>query len=249
MSTLLTEKEKKKKQNVTTLDEWLNSNKSTLETNRQRDLEDNYTQQQLMNKYLAQDMKVSGLNGSGLGELYKQQRNVDYMNNRANINQGYAQQEQDLLNQYYAEKKAKDEEEQQAWYETIYGDGGLASQKISELDDDGDGKLTDEQMKDLQMYLDGYNGKINPNDAERAGIAIDLYRMTDADIRAYEQAQIDAYKKLEQETEQAFREEFKKQNGYYPDDAFVEKAVKGGLNNFKDGWDSVKNWWKKYIAN
>lgn len=110
----LTEEEKKKKQLQSNLsaDEFYNSNAKQLESNRQRQLEDAYVNQQLMNKYLGTKIANTGLSNTGAENLYYSNANANYRNEIGNINANYQNSQQDLLNQYYGYKKQEKEKEE-----------------------------------------------------------------------------------------------------------------------------------------
>lgn len=121
----LTEEEKLKKQSkqAMSLDDWYNTSKSRLDQSRQNQLEDAYVNQQLLEKYLPERLAQQGIENTGVAELYRQQANNNYINNRASINQNYNDSLYNLDTSYYTQKKAEQDkvdaelkERQQALY-------------------------------------------------------------------------------------------------------------------------------------
>lgn len=130
------------------LDEWYKTNNNQLEKNKQKQLEETYVNNELMNKYLNQNLESQGLADSGIAELYRQQANTDYMNSRANVNSDYASKQQDLYNQYFTAKKEEED---------------IANAKLEQEKKDAQAKLEKEQNDMFQMY------------AEKIGASLDEY--------------------------------------------------------------------------
>ena len=130
----------------TSLEELYRTNNNQLEKNKQKQLEEAYVNQELMNKYLDKNMNDAGLGGSGIAELYKMQANTDYMNNRAAINSDFQSKQQELSNQYYTAKK--DEED-------------AATAKLEEEKRLAQEKLEKEQKDMFQMYVNKVDNSLN----------------------------------------------------------------------------------------
>ena len=185
------------------LDTWYNNAIKLNEQNRTAELEENYVRQQLMEKYLPQDMKVNGLSGSGLAELYKQKTNTDYMNNRATINANYNNSNQSLLENYAnrkqqiedeenAERKAEEEQNILDWYERMSGN---ISVKAAELQNE-DGKLSEDDYNSLYKYIEDNKGNINSHYEGLLKNYLDTYKMNEEQLSKYNSA-----KKLESDIE------------------------------------------------
>lgn len=134
----------------TSLEELYRTNNNQLEKNRQKELEEAYVSQELMNKYLNQNLENQGLTGSGIAELYRQQANTDYMNSRANVNSDFASKQQDLYNQYFAAKKEEED---------------IANAKLEQEKKDAQAKeeaeLKAKQDSIFNMYINDVNTSIN----------------------------------------------------------------------------------------
>lgn len=142
----LTEEEKKKKmQQDISLDEWYNTNQQNIERQAQQQYEDAYVNRELMNKYLNQNIASQGLADTGIANLYAQQANTDYMNQRANIANAQQEAETNLFNQYYSEKKAENDKKQQDAY-------NLFTNKVNNSLNEY-GKLSDDTILELQDYI------------------------------------------------------------------------------------------------
>lgn len=141
----LTEEEKKKKmQQDISLDEWYNTNQQNIERQAQQQYEDAYVNRELMNKYLNQNLASQGLADTGIANLYAQQANTDYMNQRANIANAQQEAETNLFNQYYSEKKAENDKKESAAFNMFQNKVNNALK---------DGLLTDETEAELSAYL------------------------------------------------------------------------------------------------
>lgn len=97
-----------------TPEEMYKQNQQIIEKNAQQQYETAYVNQELMNKYLKQNLASQGLDNSGIANLYAQQANTNYMNERANIAQAQQEAESDLFNLYYNEKKTEQEKADKA---------------------------------------------------------------------------------------------------------------------------------------
>lgn len=300
----------------TSLEELYRTNNNQLEKNKQKQLEEAYVNQELMNKYLDKNMNDAGLGGSGIAELYKMQANTDYMNNRAAINSDFQSKQQELSNQYYTAKKAEEdaaaaklEEEKRIAQAKLEEEKRLAQEKLEKEQKDmfemyankigaslnEYGYLSDEAKNELNSYfnrdsigehysnmLDEYMNLYTPNEEQKTEIkekenepyyaleagkfnekiigSINEYdKLYDNDLNKYmeelesirekvgekyyqdakrmleslkmtEEENKIAYQKMEAQIEQEYREYYKEQNGYYPDDSFMEQV-----------WNGVKN--------
>lgn len=112
----------------------------------QQQYEDAYVNKELMNKYLNQNLAQQGLANSGIANLYAQQNNTNYMNERANIAGAKQQAEQDLLDQYYSAKKEEQDENQKSFYD-------LAINKVNNSLNLTDNKLSENEMAQLKEYF------------------------------------------------------------------------------------------------
>lgn len=127
-------------------------------------------------------MKIAGLSGSGLAELYKQQANTNYMNNRAKINSNYSAQQQNLYNQYFSAKKeeeakdqAKLEQEQKNMFDMYVNKVDNSLNEYGFLDDDVREQLSKYFNKDSigdhnYALLDEYMNSYTANDEQKAYI-------------------------------------------------------------------------------
>jgi len=177
------------------LDTWYNNAIKLNEQNRNAELEQNYVRQQLIEKYLPQDLKAQGLSGSGLAELYKQKANTDYMNNRATINANYNNSNQSLLENYTnkkqqiedeenAERKAEEEQNILDWYERMSGN---ISVKAAELQNE-DGKLSENDYNSLYKYIEDNKGNINSHYEGLLKNYLDTYKMNEEQLSKYNSA-------------------------------------------------------------
>lgn len=187
------------------VDEWYNKAVQRNEQNRAAELEQNYVRQQLMEKYLPQDMKANGLSGSGLAELYKQKSNTDYMNNRALINSNYNDSNQSLLENYTNKKQAIADEEKAEeatkiakeeatqeqnildWYTRM---SGSIDAKIAELIDEETGKLSEEGYNSLYKYIEDNKGNINSHYEGLLKNYLDDYKMNEEQISKYNEQKL-----------------------------------------------------------
>ncbi len=162
----LTEEEKKKKmQQDISLDEWYNTNQQSIERQAQQQYEDAYVNRELMNKYLNQNLANQGLADTGIANLYAQQANTDYMNQRANIANAQQEAETNLFNQYYTQKKAEADDLSNTML-GIYSNqiansvnnwGYLEDDKANQLRENIDwNSLTDKDRALLESQFGGY---------------------------------------------------------------------------------------------
>lgn len=143
----LTEEEKKKKmQQDISLDEWYNTNQQNIERQAQQQYEDAYVNRELMNKYLNQNLASQGLADTGIANLYAQQANTDYMNQRANIANAQQEAETNLFNQYYTAKKEEKDQQQKDVYNMVLN---KVNNSLNEY-----GKLSDDTIIELEDYID-----------------------------------------------------------------------------------------------
>lgn len=175
------------------VDEWYNKAVQRNEQNRNVELEQNYVKQQLMEKYLPQDMKVNGLTGSGLAELYKQKSNTDYMNNRALINSNYNDSNHSLLENYTNKKqeiadieKAENDQNILDWYTRMTGS---IDAKIAELVDEETGKLSEEDYNSLYKYIEDNKGNINSHYEGLLKNYLNEYKMDEKQLSEYNSKQ------------------------------------------------------------
>lgn len=189
------------------VDNWYNNAIQRNEQNRNAELEQNYVKQQLMEKYLPQDMKVNGLSGSGLAELYKQKAKTDYMNNRATINANYNDSNQSLFENYTNKKleiadaeKAESDQNILDWYTRMHD--GLTT-KIDEFRDEETGKLSEEDYNSLYKYIEDNKGNINNHYESLLKNYLDEYKMNEEQIAEYNSKQVfeDNYAGLVENTE------------------------------------------------
>ena len=226
-------------------DEWYSKAVQRNEQNRAAELEQNYVKQQLMEKYMPQDMKVNGLSGSGLAELYKQKSNTDYMNNRALINSNYNDSNQSLLENYTNQKLAQEEKEQAEsdqnildWYTRMHD--SLTS-KIDELRDEETNKLTEDTYNQLYKYIEDNKVNINSHYENLLKNYINDYKMSDKEFEEYKAKKNEkekiAQEKFEQQIEQEYKDYYIKQNGYEPNASTWEKIWSGVKNNKLFPWN------------
>lgn len=182
----LTEEEKKKQLNKeVTLDEWYNTNKNYLEKEKQLQMEDAYVNQELMNKYLNENLAQQGLDQSGIANLYRQQLNTDYMNTRANIANTNQQNQLDLYNKYYSAKKEEQDKVQGQMYD-------MYTNKIANSVNQY-GFIDDETQAALNQYIDENPYKFGDNYKTLLQSQLDLYRGNEEQINAYNQGNYQSY--------------------------------------------------------
>ena len=233
------------------MEEWYNTNNSQLEKNKQKQLEEAYINNELMNKYLNQVATNAGIDRSGIAELYKQQANNDYMNNRAEINSNYSDQQQDLYNRYFTAKKEEEDianakleqekkeaqlkeeadkakqESELKYNQSIY-DAYLDtdySNMFSQYDSDKDGKLTKEQADSMKAYItNNYTDKASQ-------IAIELYLQgLDNSIETEDEA---VFRKLYEQEEKESMDAVKKDIDIQADKEYISKNISGvDTNNY-----------------
>lgn len=235
------------------LDTWYNNAIKLNEQNRNAELEENYVRQQLMEKYLPQDMKLNGLSGSGLAELYKQKTNTDYMNNRALINSNYNNSNQSLLENYTNQKLAQEEKEQTEkeqnildWYTRMHD--GLTT-KIDALEDEETGKLSEENYNSLYKYIEDNKGNLNSHYEGLLKNYLDDYKMSEEQIAKYnEQKSKEESEKnknnelgIEQMDEEEYLESIKENVPNKEFDKVLNKnaGIKG--QDFDALWESIDN--------
>ena len=156
-----------------------------LEQSRQNQLEETYVNQELLNKYLPENLSKQGLQNSGLAQLYANQANVDYQNTRANINANVDAQQQALQNAYNQNIDALDAQEL-AYRQQYYDDYAIDfAEKVSEKLTVNNG-LNEEDynyLKDLYTQNRGNIGEYNYN----TGISdLEQYRNTEKEIEESE---------------------------------------------------------------
>jgi hypothetical protein len=176
----LTEEEKKKKmQQDISLDEWYNTNQQNIERQAQQQYEDAYVNRELMNKYLNQNLASQGLADTGIANLYAQQANTDYMNQRANIANAQQEAETNLFNQYYSEKKAEHDREQTDL--KAIAEAGISKYLGT------DGRLDDAGLDSYNQWL-GTLGLDESNMSYMNNLS-NTYLRTDAQQTSYNQSQ------------------------------------------------------------
>lgn len=231
--------------NNITLKDYYGSAQSSLEQNRQKQLEEAYVNNQLINKYFSESMAKQGLANTGIAELYKQKANNDYRNERANINSNYENNQLNLLENYYAKQKAEENEAQAKadseksendqnildWYTQLSGN---IQAKIEELLDEETGKLSKEDYNSLYKYIEDNKENISSHYENLLKNYLDYYKMSDKEIEKYEAKKMGEEKiardKFEQQIEQEYKDYYIKQNGYEPNNSTWKKI-----------WNSVKN--------
>jgi hypothetical protein len=182
----LTEEEKKKKlQQDISLDEWYNTNQQNIERQAQQQYEDAYVNRELMNKYLNQNLANQGLADTGIANLYAQQANTDYMNQRANIANAQKEAETNLFNQYYSKKKAeKDETEKQ-----IYD---MYSAKINNSVNDY-GYIDQDTLVELNDYITQNADQFGSKYQQLLQSQLDFYKPNQKQIEAYKEGNYQSY--------------------------------------------------------
>ena len=171
---------------MASLDAMYNENKAFLDKQKQLQMEDAYVNQELMNKYLNENLAQQGLNNSGVANLYKQQLNTDYMNTRANIANQYAQDQLDLLNQYNADKKAEQDKYQKANYD-------IAVDKINNSVNQQYGFIDDDTMASLREYFNENQDKYGSDYRSLLESQLDLYKANEDQLSAYNQGNYQTY--------------------------------------------------------
>ena len=239
----LTEEEKKKKlQQDISLDEWYNTNQQNIERQAQQQYEDAYVNRELMNKYLNQNLASQGLADTGIANLYAQQANTDYMNQRANIANAQQEAETNLFNQYYAKKEAEEDSNQQNIY-------NLGLRKVDNALTDG--YLTDETRSELEQYFGGLG--LNNTYTNLINQYMDSYALTGEQSKT--KAQNDLYNEFDINAGQLLGENKKKygEEGLYADQ--VENLLSQYLQAYNEGRitleqkDALESYVNGYLIN
>ena len=188
----LTEEEKLKKQSkqAMSIDDWYNTSKSRLDQSRQNQLEDAYVNQQLLEKYLPERLAQQGIENTGVAELYRQQANNNYINNRASINQNYNDSLYNLDTSYYTQKKAEQDkidaeakERQQALYNMYANKIDRSVNDYGFIDDENNNLLSQyinenlDNLGDYASLLDAQLGMYSGTDSQRNTMYDDNYIM------------------------------------------------------------------------
>lgn len=150
-----------------TLDEWYNSNSKALESKRQKQVEDAYVNQQLMNKYLGDHLANSGLSNTGAASMYYANNNSNYRNEVASINSSAQDSQLDLANKYYGYKKQEQDEADAALKEK---QNTLLNMYLQKVDNslNGYGYLDDAIIENLYTQFDKEGlGEANSNYLDR----------------------------------------------------------------------------------
>jgi hypothetical protein len=189
----LTEEEKKKKmQQDISLDEWYNTNQQNIERQAQQQYEDAYVNRELMNKYLNQNLASQGLADTGIANLYAQQANTDYMNQRANIANAQQEAETNLFNQYYTQKKAEEDaakKEKEELEKEIYN---IYSSKINNSVNDY-GYIDQDQLIELTDYINSNADKVGDKYQQLLQSQLDFYKPNEQQIQAYNEGNYQTY--------------------------------------------------------
>lgn len=132
-----------------------------LAQNTQQQYEDAYANRQLMDKYLKQNLAQQGLADSGIANLYAQQNNTNYMNQRADIAKTNMLAEQDLYDKYtQAVQKREDDIYDLAIGKidkSLNNNGYLSDSSRIELEDYFKGLgLSEDRTGLLNQYMDMY---------------------------------------------------------------------------------------------
>lgn len=225
--------------NSVTLKDYYGSAQSSLEQNRQKQLEEAYVNNQLINKYFPESMAKQGLANTGIEELYKQKANNDYRNERATINSNFENNQLNLLENYYTKQKAdeeafkqeqKTEEEKKNqdildWYSRIQS--SLTDKITKNMDDDG--VIDDSVYDSLYKYIDDNKSHLNDHYSDLLKNYLSDYKMSDEQRKKKKDeeeklAQIEATKNnANSQKEIDEREIYKSLHGYYPDASLWEK--------------------------
>lgn len=161
-----------------TLDEWYNSNSKTLESKRQKQLEDAYVNQQLMNKYLGTQLANNGLSDTGVAPLYYKNNNANYRNEVANINASYMDNQQNLANKYYGYRK----DEQDKADALAREEAAKQEAKLEEEKRTADAKLEAEKKAD-QEKLEKEQSDMFKMYVEKIGASLDEYGYLSDDVK------------------------------------------------------------------
>ena len=151
-----------------------NTAKQMLAKNTQQQYETAYVNQQLMDKYLKQNLAQQGLADSGIANLYAQQNNTNYMNQRADIAKTNMLAEQELYDKYTQDVQKREDD--------IYN---LAIGKIDKSLNNN-GYLSDSSRIELEDYFKGLGLS-----EDRTGLLnqyMDMYKPTEEQIKIAEYA-------------------------------------------------------------
>ena len=158
-----------------------------LAQNTQQQYEDAYVQQQLMDKYLKQNLAQQGLADSGIANLYAQQNNTNYMNQRADIAKTNMLAEQDLYDKYTQAVQEK----QKDFFD-------LAVKKVDNSVSKLDGKLSDDDMMALRNYFETNKSQLGDSYYDMVNQYIDNYQRTEEEKNIYEDTNYENYLKQAQ---------------------------------------------------
>ena len=130
----------------------------------QQQYEEAYVNKELMNKYLQQNLAQQGLANTGIANLYAQQNNTNYLNNRAEIANANMQKEQELYDAYTNAVQEKENKKQAQMYDLAINkvnnsikDGYLSDQTRMELEDYfTNSGLGENYMSLINQYMDSY---------------------------------------------------------------------------------------------
>ena len=225
----LTDEEKKKKlQQDISLDEWYNTNQQNIERQAQQQYEDAYVNRELMNKYLNQNLASQGLADTGIANLYAQQNNTDYMNQRANIANAQQEAENKLFNQYYTQKKAETDAYSQKLYDLYSGQIDNSVNPYGFIDEDARNKLSESIDWD----------SLNASDRSLLEAGLNMYVGTEEQLK--NKAQYDAYEQFATDAGLIMRENENKygETGLYYDQ--YEELLKQYNQAYTDGLISLE---------
>lgn len=212
--------------NNITLKDYYGSAQSSLEQNRQKQLEEAYVNNQLINKYFPESMAKQGLANTGIAELYKQKANNDYRNERANINSNYENNQLNLLENYYAKQKADEEEQKQKQeeeYNKFYERYGRDAYNDAL---DSNGKITQEKANELKEKYESMRDKLGDDWTDYILYDIDRNTYTDSDEDRILQNQENIQKAEKEKAEKEVLQEQKDLINVQNDKEYVEKTYK-----------------------
>ena len=143
--------------------------------------------------------------------------------NRESIGEHYSSLLDEYMNSYTAtdEQNAKIEEQKNEPYYAL--EAGKFNEKVIGSINEYD-KLYDNDLNKYMEELESIRDKVGEKYYNDAKLMLEELRMTEEEKRI-------AYQKMEAQIEQEYREYYKEQNGYYPDDSFVDKVLAGVKNS------------------
>ena len=131
-----------------------------------------------MDKYLKQNLAQQGLADSGIANLYAQQNNTNYMNQRADIAKTNMLAEQDLYDKYTQAVQKREDDKQNSIYDLAIG-------KIDKSLNNN-GYLSDDTRIELEDYFRGLG--LSEDRAELLNQYMDMYKPTEEQRKIAEYA-------------------------------------------------------------